>query len=123
MGTMVAADRHPMQDTAELRLAPGERFLEIHAADLDMGGAPCPVRVLLTSRRVVLVPAGGDPVHACHELASPLPCTLAGLGCVEDGAEVTLLTEDGAARLQFPSRAKALAFALGVRAAAAQLGH
>ncbi len=117
----MVADQPTSRGTQEVRLAPGEEYREMYEAILDIGGAPSPVRVVVTTRRVLLVPTEPLGGPSPERLAAPLPVSLAGLGTQVEGAEVGLLSEDGIVRIQFPTRLKALAFELGVRAAAGEL--
>ncbi|MCI0343310.1 MAG: hypothetical protein L0216_19560 [Planctomycetales bacterium] len=117
----MVADQPASRGTTEVRLAPGEEYREMYEAILDIGGAPSPVRAVLTTRRILLVPVEPLGGPSPERLAAPLPISLAGLGTRVEGAEVGLLSEDGIVRLQFPTRLKALAFELGVRATGAEL--
>ena len=40
-----------------IKLAPAEERVDDYLADLDVGGAPCPVTLLVTTRRLIITPA------------------------------------------------------------------
>ena len=111
--TVTAAPTHRIAP----RLVPHEQRIETFEADLDLGGAPCPVTLLLTTRRLMVLPDGAPAAPSPHRLAAPWSITLAGLVLREQASEVALLTEDGVARLQFATRRRALAFTLSVNGA------
>ena len=109
--------RDEIAEPDEPRLAPAEERIERFDADLDVGGAPCAVTVLLTTRRLILLPTRSPAEPSPYQLACPLSITLAGLGVADEFCEVSLLSESGLARLQFATRRAALAFTFSVRGA------
>lgn len=93
-----------------VKLAPTEEQVDDYLADLDVGGAPCPVLLLVTTRRLIILPAYQTVRPSPHDLAGPLAVSLAGVGCFDEQSEVVVLSPDGFLRLQFATRRKALAF-------------
>lgn len=93
-----------------IKLAPAEERVDYYNADLDVGGAPCPVEVLVTTRRLLVFPAYKTMRPSPHDLAGPVSVSLAGVGCFDEHTEVVVLSPEGFLRLQFSTRRKALAF-------------
>ncbi len=100
-----------------IKLAPAEEQVDQYRADLDVGGAPCPIHVVLTTRRLIIVPASQPTEPSPHDLAGPLSVSLAGVGCFDEQCEVVVLSADGFLRLHFATRRKALAFKFVVNGA------
>jgi hypothetical protein len=95
---------------SSIRLAPAEERVDEYTADLDVGGAPCPVHVIVTTRRLLVLPAYQTVRPSPHDLAGPLSISLAGVGCFDDQNEVVVLSPEGFLRIHFATRRKALAF-------------
>jgi hypothetical protein len=93
-----------------IKLAPSEEEVDRYSADLDVGGAPSQVDIVLTTRRLIILPAFQAPRPSPHDLAGPLSVSLAGVGCFDEQCEVVVLSADGFLRLHFATRRRALAF-------------
>jgi len=93
-----------------IKLAPSEEQVDDYVADLDVGGAPCPVQIIVSTRRLLVLPAYQTVRPSPHDLAGPLWISLAGVGCFDEQCEVVVLSPEGFLRLHFSTRRKALAF-------------